>query len=103
MRPLSHESTVPNPHHLQKYFNDNVVQFLCVQKIRAHPVVAGRRVIIGVLITDIGLPSPTVDKELALTGPVLDLIKLHVDGFGSFLFYGVIIKTLGSELFYLHV
>ena len=37
-----------------------------------------------------------------MTGTFLDPIKLHVDGLGYFLFYGVIVKTLGSELFYLN-
>ena len=41
-------------------------------------------------------------RQGTLTGPFLDPIKLHVDGLGYFLFYGVIVKTLGSELLYLN-
>ena len=58
--------------------------------------------IIGVVITKIGLSGLPVDKELALMGPVLDPIKLHVDGIGYFLFYGVIFETLSIGVVYLN-
>jgi len=79
---------------LQKEFNDNVGQVFCVQKSWAHPVVVGSGVMLGVIISKIGQPWPPVDKELALTGPVFDPIKSYVNGLGSFLFDGVIRKTL---------
>ena len=58
--------------------------------------------LLSVIITKILGARPPVDKELALTGPILDPIKTHVDCLGAFLFDGVICKALGSRVVYLH-
>ena len=70
--------------------------FSGMQKFCPHKVVMGGRVVFGVVITKIGLPRVPVDKELALVGLGFDPIEVHVDGFGSFLFDGVIHEALGS-------
>jgi hypothetical protein len=73
-----------------------------VQEGGARVAVVGGRVVLGVVITVVVSPRAPVDKELALAGPVLDPIESHVDGFGAFLFDGVIGKSLGSRVINLH-
>ena len=38
-----------------------------------------RRVILGVVVVNIGAPQFPIDQELFLEGPILDPIKTHVD------------------------
>ena len=88
---------------LQKEMNCMLGQmFGVMEKIGTHEAVVGGRVVLGVVISKIGHPRLPVDKELPLVGPVLDPIKLHVDGLGSFLFDGVVCKTLSSGVVDLH-
>jgi hypothetical protein len=62
----------------------------------------GNRVLLGLIITKILGPGPPVDKELALTGPVLDPIKTHVEGLGAFMFDVYLLGggRLGTTLFF---
>ena len=60
------------------------------------------RVMFGEIVTEVRCARSPVDEELALFGPVFDPIKLHVDCFGSFLFYGVICKTVSGGVINLH-
>ena len=56
----------------------------------------------GMIISQIlGSRSPVNDK-LALLGPILDPIKTHVNGLGSFLFYGAIGKYDSKSVVNLH-
>ena len=61
----------------------------------------GRGVMLGKLVTKIGAARAPVNEELATMGAILNSIKLHVNGFGSFLFDGVIGKTCGSGVVYM--
>ena len=53
----------------------------------------GGQVMLSVLIAKIIIARLTIDKKLFLDGPILDPIKMHVDGFRPFLFGGVVVKT----------
>ena len=55
-----------------------------------------RGVMLGEVVTKIGASRAPVNKEMATMGAILNPIKVHVNGFGSFLFDGVICKTCGS-------
>jgi hypothetical protein len=44
----------------------------------------------------------SVDEELALPDMILDPIKMHIHGFGSFLFDHVIGESCGSGIIGLH-
>ena len=87
----------------QKELNDVVSQmFGCVEKVGSHEAVVGGRVVLGVIVGKIGRPRPPVDEELSLASPVLDPIKAHVHGFGSFLLDGIVGKTFGGGVVDLH-
>ena len=58
----------------------------------------GRGVMLGKLVTNIGAARAPVNEEMDMTGAILNPIKAHVNGFGYFLFDGVIGKTCGSRV-----
>ena len=53
------------------------------------------------VFTKIGATRAPANEEMATTGAILNPIKVHVNGFGYFLFNGVIGKTCGSEVVYI--
>ena len=60
----------------------------------------GGGVMLGEVVTKIGATRAPVNEELATIGAILNPIKAHVNGFGYFLFDGVIGKTCGSGVVY---
>ena len=63
---------------------------------RVHEAMMVRGVILGEVVTNIGAVSAPVNEELDTTDAILNPIKSNVNGFGYFLFDGVIGKTCGS-------
>lgn len=57
---------------------------------------------LGVEITKVVSARAPIDGELALSGTVADPVKSHVDGFGPFLFDGVVGKADSSGVVNLH-
>ena len=55
---------------------------------------------LGEVVTNIGAARAPVNEEMATMGTILNPIKAHVNGFGYFLFDGVIGKTCGIGVFY---
>ena len=57
-----------------------------------------RRLILCVIVVNIGYKRLPVDEELAAAGTVADPVETCVDGFGALLFDGFIGKSDGVEL-----
>ena len=67
-----------------------------VELVWSYLTVVGGGMMLGVIVTKIVGAGAPVDDKLSLAGPVLDPIEAHVDGFGSFLFDGVVGEALSS-------
>jgi hypothetical protein len=55
-----------------------------------------RQVMFCVIVGDIGGTRAPIDKELALTGPVLDPVEAHIDRLRSFLLDGAVCESYSS-------
>ena len=55
-----------------------------------------RRVMLCVIVGNIGYAGLPVDEELAAAGTVADPVETYVNGFGALLFDGVIGKSDGG-------
>ena len=51
---------------------------------RSHNTVKGRRVVLGVIVTEVSAAGLPINEKLALPGAALDPIEAHIDGFGYF-------------------
>ena len=65
---------------------------------RLHDTVMGRRVVLGEIVTKVSAAGFPINEELTLPGGVLDPIEAHIDGFGSFLFYGDVCETFRGRV-----
>ena len=54
------------------------------------------RVVLGVIVTEVSAAGFPINQKLFLEGAISDPIKTHVNGFGAFLFDGVVGKALSS-------
>ena len=59
-----------------------------------------RGVMLGETVTKIGATRTPLNEELSTKSAILNPIKAYVNGFGYFLFHGVIGKTCGSGVVY---
>jgi hypothetical protein len=60
------------------------------------------RMVFGMVVTESFWTGPPIDEELVLADMVFDPLKLHVDGFRSFLFDCVVRKANCSGVVGLH-
>lgn len=60
--------------------------------------VVGSGVVFGVIIGHVGFTATPDNFELALSNSAFDPVEAHVDGFGSFLFDGVVGNAEGSAV-----
>ena len=75
---------------LQKEINRSIGKlFVQMQVCRPHEAVMSRRVVLCVIVGQIGYAWLSVDKELAAAGAAADPVEARVDGFGALLFDGV--------------
>ena len=51
---------------------------------RAHNAVMGRRVVLGIVVTEVSAAGVPINEKLAFPGAVLDPIEAHVEDFGFF-------------------
>ena len=69
-----------------------------VQLGKLHNTVMGRRVVLDEILTKFSAAWFPINEKLALPGAVLDRIKAHIDGFGSFLFDCAVGKAFCSRV-----
>ena len=53
---------------------------------------------LGEIFTDFSAAGFPINEKLTLPGAVLDPIEAHIDGFGSFLFYGAVCETFRGRV-----
>ena len=70
----------------------------CVQVGRLHDTVMGGRMVLGEIVTEVSAARFLIYEKLTFPGVVLDPIEAHIDGFGSFLFYGAVCKTFRGRV-----
>ena len=53
---------------------------------------------LGEIVTEVSADGFLINEKLTLPGAVLDPIEAHINGFGSFLFYGAVCETFRGRV-----